>query len=65
MNKGLWEDYYLISARLGDLWKKLGEAEKAADNLCQALRCPCSKPQVTLSAKETRCGYQSIRSQKN
>lgn len=37
--------YYLLPATLGELWQELGEAEKAADNLRQALRCPCSEPE--------------------
>lgn len=37
--------YYLLPATLGELWQELGEAEKAADNLRQALRCLCSEPE--------------------
>lgn len=39
------QHYYLLPATLGELWQELGEAEKAADNLRQALRCPCSEPE--------------------
>jgi RNA polymerase sigma-70 factor (ECF subfamily) len=39
------QHYYLLPATLGELWQELGDAEKAADNLRQALRCPCSEPE--------------------
>ena len=39
------QHYYLLPATIGEFWQELGDAEKAADNLRQALRCSCSEPE--------------------
>ncbi len=39
------QHYYLLPATIGEFWQELGDAEKAADHLRQALRCPCSEPE--------------------
>lgn len=39
------QHYYLLPATLGDLWRELGDAPRAADFYQQALHQPCSEPE--------------------
>jgi RNA polymerase sigma-70 factor, ECF subfamily len=39
------QHYYLLPATLGELWRELGEAERAADYYQRALAQPCSEPE--------------------
>lgn len=44
--------YYLLPATLGELWRELGQAEKAASYYRQALDCPCSEPERRFLSKQ-------------
>lgn len=46
------QHYYLLPATLGELWRELGESQRAADFYQQALAQPCSEPERRFLAKQ-------------
>lgn len=45
------QHYYLLPATLGELWREMGDAKKAADFYRQALNHPCSEPERRFLSK--------------
>ena len=45
------QHYYLLPATLGELWREMGDARKAADFYRQALNHPCSEPERRFLSK--------------
>ncbi|MGE0128367.1 MAG: RNA polymerase sigma factor [Blastocatellales bacterium] len=45
------QHYYLLPATLGELWREMGDAGKAADFYRQALNHPCSEPERRFLSK--------------
>ncbi len=45
------QHYYLLPATLGELWREMGDARKAADFYRQALKHPCSEPERRFLSK--------------
>ncbi len=45
------QHYYLLPATLGELWREIGDDEKAADFYRQALHRPCSEPERRFLSK--------------
>jgi RNA polymerase sigma-70 factor (ECF subfamily) len=46
------QHYYLLPATLGELWRELGEPQRAANFYQQALAQPCSEPERRFLAKQ-------------
>lgn len=46
------QHYYLLPATLGELWRELGEPDRAASYYRQALQQPCSEPERRFLAKQ-------------
>jgi RNA polymerase sigma-70 factor, ECF subfamily len=46
------QHYYLLPATLGELWRELGEQERAAYFYQQALQQPCSEPERRFLSKQ-------------